>query len=92
MPARKKRPARKASARKKTSTRRSRAPKSSSNNTLLIALVLVSMVGMGVSTFMLIQEKQKNSPTNDLSRKVEELAKQHPDAEVFNLDQPEKKK
>jgi len=86
----KKRPGRRSQARSGGPSRKSRKPQSSSP--VLVTLLIVSLLCLGLSVYLLVEEKSKSPSTTDLDRKVQELARSHPDAEVFNLEETEKKK
>ena len=93
MPARKKAPARKRAAKRKAPVRRSRSKKQSGpSKSVLVVLLLISLACLAVSVFMLIEEKRKAPEMNEMERKLHEMKRMNPDAEIFNLEQPEPKK
>ncbi|MEM6602212.1 MAG: L,D-transpeptidase family protein, partial [Verrucomicrobiota bacterium] len=59
---------------------------------VLVVLLLISLACLAVSVYMLIEEKRKGSETSEMERKLEEMKRISPDAEVFNLGDPEPKK
>jgi len=99
MPARKKAPARKRSpkkaAKRKAPVRRpSRRSKKQSGPSkgLLIVLLCISLACLAVSVYMLLEEKRKSPQMSEMERKLQEMKRLSPDAEVFNLGEPEPKK
>jgi len=78
-------------ARKKPAAKRRTSPRGGSS-AWLIALTLCSLAGLGISVWLLQQERQKNAPDRSLTEKALKMAGEHPDAEVFQLDPEEKKK
>ncbi|MEM6771930.1 MAG: peptidoglycan-binding protein, partial [Bacteroidota bacterium] len=97
MPARKKTPARKRApkraAKRKAPVRRSRSRKQSGpSKSVLVVLLLISLGCLGVSVYMLLEEKRKGSETSEMERKLQEMKRLSPDAEIFNLGEPEPKK
>lgn len=83
-------PKRRSSGRPSSSAgRRSR----SSSSGWLVALLLLSLAGLGGSLWLLHQERTKNrSNETSLTEKALKMAGEHPDAEVFQLEPTEKKK
>lgn len=77
--------------RKSTGSRRGSSRKSGSP-VWLIALLLLSFAGLGVSLWLLHQERQKAAQNASLTEKALRMADEHPDAEVFQIDPGEKKK
>jgi uncharacterized protein HemX len=71
--------------RKKSPAPRRRSRKSSSG--WLVALLVLSVGGLGVSLWMLHHEKQKSSSDASLTEKALRMAGDHPDAEVFQVDE-----
>jgi hypothetical protein len=75
------------------SPRPRRGGKSLSPSSVLLVLCLA---GLGVALFLLYQEKQRHRPHSSVEQQAEELLKENPDAEAFNLEVPaesgEKKK
>ena len=93
MPARKKAPARKRAAKRKAPVRRTRSKKQSGpSKSVLVVLLLISLSCLAVSVYMLIDEKRKGSDTTEMERKLEEMKRISPDAEIFNLGEPDPKK
>lgn len=93
MPARKKAPARKRAAKRKAPVRRSRAKKQvGPSKSVLIVLLLISLGCLAVSVYMLVEEKNNGQEMSEMERKVYEMKRQNPDAEVFNLEEPASKK
>ncbi len=91
MPARKKAPARKRAAKRKAPVRRAKK-QTGPNKSVLVVLLLISLGCLAVSVYMLVEEKRKGPEMSEMQRKVHEMARLHPDAEVFNLDEPPLKK
>lgn len=78
-------------ARKKPTAKRRSSPRGGSQ-AWLVALTICSLVGLGLSLWLLHQERQKNAPDRSLTEKALKIAGDHPDAEVFQLEPEEKKK
>ncbi|MGF1678847.1 MAG: hypothetical protein ACFCUX_06610 [Candidatus Methylacidiphilales bacterium] len=92
MPARKRRPARSPSAPRGAAAPR-RKKKGTGAPPWMAVLLLLSLGCLAVAVTMLVREKQNDPEQAELDRKVQELARKHPDADIFQIhEDPVKKK
>lgn len=78
--------------RKKSSGNRRTTPRKSATPLWLYFILILSLGGLGVSLWLLHQEREKNARNTSLTEKALKMADEHPDAEVFSMEPVEKKK
>lgn len=71
--------------RKRASGRRTTRRKTGGQPTALYAMLLITLVGLGVCAYLLYEEKQK-SKTSSVEDKVKELMEENADSEIFKPD------
>jgi uncharacterized protein HemX len=80
-------------ARKKSAPKRRSSGRRSPSSGWLLAILVLSLTGLGGSLWLLHQERAKNrSDEKSLTEKALKMAGEHPNAEVFQLEPGEKKK
>lgn len=66
-----------------------KSPRRGGKSLSLSSILLVfCLAGLGVALFLLYQEKQRNRVHSSVEQQAEELLKENPDAEAFNLEAP----